>query len=196
MGHRSSALFGAFARSRVRFIQTAPPMLSDKVSDQFYVPKLYTKNLIDAIPATLKDEFDKRCDVFWMGQHWKVPLEDDPLRVAIDVEQQLQAFTESWGCTAVTVPPIQLEWPMVVPPADGHLQTVVEQLRRDYPSDIFVPLDKDVHRRARVSPLGYLHRLATCFTTDDNHYVVETTTTKQDVVDERMCRMLQLLPEK
>ena len=59
---------------------------------------------------------------------------------------------------------------MIVPQSDGRLQTVVEQLRSDYPSDIFVPLDKDVHRRARVSPLGYLHRVATCFTTDDDHY--------------------------
>ena len=54
---------------------------------------------------------------------------------------------------------------------DG-LDEIVESVRPAESGFILVPLDKDVHRRARSSVDGYLCRLAHCYLEAPKHYKV------------------------
>ena len=78
---------------------------------------------------------------------------------------------------------------------DNEVIDLLSAARAANPDRIFVPIDKDIKRRATMSETGYLYRLRNCYSTDPEHYVIAKDTSLKRIIKKRTALMRTFIPK-
>lgn len=172
----SSKTISSFFRSHLRIVKLSGPCLDSLVTDHRHASKQFEQTCFDNVPEERKALYRSRSDVVWLPYHWKVPMPTQKCQVLDFVCVQLLSAVSFFGnprlstlCRKVlqaTKQVLQYRFRE----DDLQLLDIVHDLRMEYRNGIFVPLDRDIHRRAVVDKYGYWFRLHECYLNDPRHY--------------------------
>ena len=87
-------------------------------------------------------------------------------------------------------------WSGVQSDAVGEYKNLAMLIHENSPEEVFIPVDKDAKRRAKMSIFGYWTRLFACFFCDPTYYRHRPQMTGEDVCKKKMKNIHKYLPQK
>ena len=187
-----------FLLSKLRLVPAKMCNLADQLSDQVSAAKKFKVQDVQNMPAELQEFYNKRRDVFKLPFHVHIPVPPTTdemvsmftsqlyqwcqrVRLSIDVDNISQAVSS-------TVPS---------PRNSGRatVQTIIDFIRQEHPNAVFVPLDRDIKRRAAMDLGGYWYRLFHGYIQDSEYYALRSDLSLEDAAKWRQTRMEEMLPE-
>ena len=207
----SSFLLRVYLSDHIKLVRSRVQRLSDVFADHIpianhldaeHVQKMQEQSPLD------REYFNARRDVVWRPECWDIALEEPPENVLETVVQQIRAISSNMCIDDVhTTQLVQKNTARCVYendvrasiskiPLSVHLHDFVHAERQEHEHKAYVPLDRDLKRRAVMAPEGYIHRLFSTFFDDHAFYRPHFDLQPHHVALRRMHNSFALLPKK
>ena len=143
--------------------------------------------------------YKDRLDIHWLPSQFSFHVPDDFRWLSRCVFSQLMDFVTDSG--AIHIPCINEEfvwnavmWSGVESPELREYTELADELRARSPEEVFIPIDKDPKRRARMSIQGYWVRLFACFFCDPAFYHYKEDYNVEDLCKRKMKLIHKYIP--